>query len=207
MKKLYIKNVFLLFLFFFYYIPSSYSQDNPDRSKKQFPLEISFFNSASSNPFNSTILDILHPGFSLGTEYTYKEGRFGKFYQGLNFGYFYHEIIAKGFFIQTTGGYRHTTGFGLFGDLSIGLGYLVYFHPGEVFKLNDQGEYETAKSPGKSALMLSFSIGLGYDFSRKTRLPLSIFIRYQPFAQTPYSVKESWWLYAMLHTGIRVHLW
>lgn len=205
-KSFYIIMILLSFLFFFL-ISSSYSQENPAKPKKRFPLELSFFNHASSSPFDSTILDILHPGFSLGTEYTYKEGRFGKFFQGLSLGYFYHEIIAKGFFLQTTGGYRYTTGFGLFGDLSLGLGYLLYFHPGEVFKLNDQGEYEPAKSPGRSALMISFSLGVGYDFSRKSGLPLSVFIRYQPFGQTPYSNKESWWLHAMLHVGIRVQLW
>ena len=207
MEKNLLSIMFLFSLLFFSLISSIYAQEEQAKPKKQFPLEFSFFNHASSSPFDSTILDILHPGFSLGTEFTYKEGRFSKFYQGLSLGYFYHEIIAKGLFLQTTGGYRYTTGLGFFGDLTVGLGYLLYFHPGQVFKLNDQGEYEPAKSPGKSALMISFSLGVGYDFSRKAKLPLSIFIRYQPFGQTPYSNKESWWLHAMLHVGIRVQLW
>jgi hypothetical protein len=207
MKKHCLSIVILSLLFPAIFNVKSYAQEDPAKPKKQFPLEISFFNHASSSPFDSTILEILHPGFSLGTEYAYKEGRSGKFYQGMSLGYFYHEVIAKGYFLQTSAGYRHTTRFGLFGDLSLGLGYLLYFHPGEVFKLNDQGEYEPAKSPGRSALMILFSIGAGYDFSRKTSLPLSVFIRYQPFAQTPYSIKESWWLHATLHVGIRVQLW
>ena len=60
-----------------------FSEEMPNQSKNQFPLEFSFLNHASSMPFNSTILKILHPGFSLGTEYIYKDGRSGDIFQNL----------------------------------------------------------------------------------------------------------------------------
>ena len=205
MKKYVFVIVTLLFLFFFVLISLSYAQGDTVKPKKQFPLELSFFNHATSRPFNSTILHILHPGFSLGTEYVYWQGRSGKLYQNLNAGYYYNEYIAKALFLQTSAGYRYTTGFGLFGDATLGLGYHLSFHPGQVFKLNSEGEYESAKSPGRSALLVSASIGAGYDFSRKVGLPMSFFVRYQPFFQTPYNFRDSWLVQAMLHVGIRLY--
>lgn len=182
-------------------------QNESVSSKKQFPLELTFLNHATTRPFNSTILRILHPGVSLGTEYAYKEGRLGMLYQNINAGYYYNEFIAKAFFLQTSLGYRYTAGFGLFGDITLGIGYHLSFHPGKVFKLNEQGEYERAKSPGRSAMMVSSSLGIGYDFNRKAGLPMSLFIRYQPFFQTPYNFRDSWLVQAMLHAGLRIQIW
>ena len=183
------------------------AQEAPARPKKRLPLEISFINHASSMPFNGTIFKELHPGFSLGTEYLHRDGTSGVITQNLTLGYYNNKYLAKAFFLQSSGGYRHTLPFGLFADITLGMGYHLSFHPGEVFKLNAEGEYEKARSPGRSALLILASVGIGYDFTRRAGLPLSLFIRYQPVAQTPFSAREPWWPHALLHAGIRLRLW
>lgn len=183
------------------------AQDKPVDSKKKFPLELTFFKHAISYPFEGILSGPLHPGFSVGTEYYYTQGHRGQIFQNLNAGYFFNKYNAKALFLETSAGYRYTLGFGLFGDLALGLGYLHSFHPVEVYTLNSQGEYERAKDKGKSAVIFPVVLGLGYDFSRKLGWPLNLFFRYQIILQTPYNQDSSIMGHSMLHIGIRIHIW
>ena len=83
-------------------------------------------------------------------------------------GYYDNKYMARAFFLCTSGGYRYTLPFGLFGDITLGLGYQLSFHPSDVFKLNADGEYEKVNSPGRSAFLILGSVGIGYDFGKKT---------------------------------------
>ena len=176
-------------------------------TEHQFPLEASFVAHAVTMPFDGLRISPLHPGFTLGTEYIYSEGRLGRLFQSLRIGYFNHEFSAKALFLQTGLGYRYTIGFGLFADLDLGLGYIHSFHPSEIFAQNDMGEYEKVKDKGKPGLMISLALGLGYDFSNKLGWPICLFFRFQPFIQTPYSEETSVFPQSFVHFGLRVQLW
>ena len=186
---------------------AGFAQEKPMGSKKQFPLELSFFNHAVTMPFDGIVLKPLHPGFSLGTEYGFTEGRLGRIYQSLHTGYYFNEYNARALFLKTGLGYRYTLGFGLFGDLSLGLGYLHSFHPVEIFAQNAQGEYERVKDHGKASVIFFLTMGMGFDFSRVTNWPVSLFLRFQPYIQTPYNPESSILPQSMVHLGIRVQLW
>lgn len=202
MKKIGVRVLILMIL-----IIPDFAQTKSNKLKNQFPLEVSFFNHSITMPFSGIILSPLHPGFSLGTEYCYKQGRLGRLFQNLHAGYYYNEYNARAIFLKTGAGYRYTAGFGLFGDLSLGLGYLHSFHPTEIFAQNAQGEYEKVKDHGKGSIIFLVAIGIGYDFSQKVGWPVSVFFRFQPYIQTPYSVESSVLPQSMLHFGIRVQLW
>jgi hypothetical protein len=174
---------------------------------KQFPLEAAFINHAVGGLFDGTILGIVHPGFSLGTEYAYLRGRYGRLYQNVQAGYYHNKYNARALFFLTSGGYRYTLGWGVFGEAFLGLGYLRSFHPVEIWRLNSAGEYERARDTGKGAAMISAGLGLGYDFSRKLNWPVSLFVRYQYYAQTPYSADEGALGQAWIQAGIRVQVW
>jgi hypothetical protein len=174
---------------------------------RQFPLEAAFINQAVGAPFDGTILDILHPGFSMGTEYVWKDARWGRLIQGIGAGYYFNKYDSKAVFLQTSFGYRVSLGFGLFGEVAPVLGYLRYFHPTDIWRLNAEGEYEKAKDRGRGALMISGELGLGFDFSRKLGWPVAIFLRYQPYIMSPDTPDEGTKWQAMLQAGIRVHIW
>jgi hypothetical protein len=180
------------------------AQNQVQQKKPQFPLELSIFNHAITMPFNGIILNPIHPGFSLGTEYHYTEGRLGCLFQSIHAGYYFNKYNARALFIKTEIGYRYTVKFGLFGDVTLGTGYLHSFHPTEVYKLNAQGKYEKAKDKGKGAVIFLISLGIGYDFSQKVEWPVSVFFRYQPYCQTPYNLKTSVLPQSMVHIGVRV---
>jgi hypothetical protein len=191
----------------FLMIGSAAGQGVPPPNKWQFPLDLTFFNHAVAMPSDGIILSPLHPGFSLGTEYAYAEGRRGRLFQGLAAGYYYNKFNAKALFLQTSAGYRYTLGLGLFGDVAAGLGYLHSFHPRPIYGLNAQGEFERATDAGKGALMVLAAVGIGYDFRRKIGWPVSVFLRYQPYIQTPYNLESSVAPQMMFHFGIRVKFW
>lgn len=188
-------------------VGSGLAQNKPSDTKKQFPLELSFFNHAVTMPFDGIVMSPLHPGISIGTEYGYTEGRLGRIFQNLHVGYYHNKYNAKALFLKTEGGYRYTTGIGLFGEFSLGLGYLHSFHPREIFAMNAQGEYEQVKDKGKAAVIFLGALGIGYDFSCRVGWPVSLFIRFQPFIQTPYSIESSLLPQSMVHFGVRVQLW
>lgn len=191
----------------FLWVGSAAGEDVPAGKKWQFPLELTFFNHSVSMPLDGIILSPIHPGFSLGTEYAYKNGRRGRIFQSLVGGYFYNKYNAKGLFLQTSAGYRYTLGFGLFGDLTLGIGYIHAFHPRPVYKLNAGGEYERAKDKGKPGFIALGALAIGYDFRPKVGWPVSVFFRFQPFIQTPYNLDSSIGPQAMVHFGIRVKFW
>jgi len=201
------KKTFVLTLALFLVIGSAASQEVASPKKWQFPLELTFFNHAVSIPFEGIILSPLHPGFSVGTEYAYTEGRRGRLFQSLAGGYYYNKYIARALFLQTSAGYRYTLGFGLFGDITLGIGYLHSFHPRPIYGLNAQGEFEKAKDTGKAGFIALGALGIGYDFRRKVGWPVSVFLRYQPYIQTHYSLDSSIGPQAMVHFGIRVKFW
>ena len=201
------KKTFVLTLALFLVIGSAAGQEVASPKKWQFPLELTFFNHAVSIPFEGIILSPLHPGFSVGTEYAYTEGRRGRLFQSLAGGYYYNKYIARALFLQTSAGYRYTLGFGLFGDITLGIGYLHSFHPRPIYGLNAQGEYEKAKDTGKGAFIALGALGIGYDFRQKVGWPVSVFLRYQPYIQTHYSLDSSIGPQAMVHFGIRVKFW
>jgi hypothetical protein len=98
-------------------------------------------------------------------------------------------------------------GFGLYGEAAPGLGYLRYFHPADIWRLNAGGEYEKAKDSGRGALMISMTLGLGFDFNRKLGWPVAVFVRYQPYLIVPDAPGEGTKWQAMLQAGLRVRLW
>jgi hypothetical protein len=174
---------------------------------RQFPLEAAFINQAVGSPFDGTILSILHPGFSLGTEYIWKGRAHGCWFQGLQAGYYFNKYDSRAFFLQSSFGYRHTLGFGLFGEVAPVLGYVRYFHPGEIWRLNAEGEYGKAKDSGRSAVVVSFELALGFDFSPQMGWPVAVFVRYQPYLIVPDTPDAGTKWQAMLQAGVRVHVW
>jgi len=175
--------------------------------KTQFPFEISFINHAVTLPFDGIVLRPIHPGFSLGSEFAWKEGRLGRLFQNFQAGYYFNEFNAKGLFLQTGIGLRHTFRFNLFAEIQAGLGYLHSFHPRQIFRMGDNGAWVKARDGGKPSAIMSVAFGIGYDFTRIPGRPVSLFLRFQPFLQTPYSTEESILPQSFVHFGIRFKLW
>jgi hypothetical protein len=74
-------------------------------------------------------------------------------------------------------GIRYTTHYGLALESHLGLGYLHRFYKFDEYEVNQEGQVTTRRKASQGAAMPSIAVGLGYDFRRKTELPLLYFAR------------------------------
>ena len=182
---------------------SAQHADTASTGKKQFPIEISFFNHAVAMPFDGIVLSPVHPGFSMGTEYSYMT-RKGTLYQALHAGYFHNKYVARALFLETKIGFRYTFRPGIFANVGLGVGYLHSFRPAKkIFALDKNGVYEEVKDYGKAAFTVSLCVEAGYAFGVKTDWPVSLFVRYEPLVQMPYSVESGIYPHVKQHIGFR----
>ncbi len=153
--------------------------------QQDFPITVTAFNTATLLP-GSAKLGVfgipVHPGITLGSEYTYKKGPHQEWFQTLRLGYFYHRYIQHGIQLYTEAGLRHH--FNVSWDLEarLGAGYLHAFNDRGQFELTGEGIYEKLPNTGRPQFMGAFSLGPGFTFGNDMRL----FLHYQFAMQLPF---------------------
>src|SRR3989304_1697303 len=142
----------ILILSFIAYTSSIFSQNTEDSTAKQsFPIMIAFSTHSYSWPIVKSFVTPIQPGFKIGTEYVYSVKKNHKILQTLTFGYFRNPEFLEAYYLNSYFTYRNTAPFHLFVDGAIGAGYFHRRHTREVFKINDNGEFESKTdwgSPG-----------------------------------------------------------
>lgn len=158
------------------------AQSDSLRSKRPPPLIVAVGAHALSVPWhNKPLIFGFNPGFIIGTELAHKNWKHFRLSQPVNLGYFQHKYIESGLFLNTDLTLSYVTGFGLYADLLLGVGYLHAFSRRDVFELKN-GEYERVTDWGRPTAMISLGLALGYEFKSFTP-----FIQYRWFAQAPFA--------------------
>jgi hypothetical protein len=168
--------------------------------KKPIPVNISVFNEATAVPFTRFFTTPIHPGIQAGTEFSYKQGEHGRLFQTANLSYFYHNYLCQGIGITTELGYEYRLDFGLAFEALLGAGYLHTFATTEEFTF-DNGDYEKKADLGNARLYPTLSLDVGYYFRKADKKSPKIFLRYQSWAEYPYSPG-----FIPLMTHINLHL-
>jgi hypothetical protein len=154
--------------------------------EKSIPISISFFNESTAIPFTRLVTIPVHPGLQVGTEFNYRAGEHSRLFQTVNIGYFYHQYLAQGIGINTELGYEYRLKSGLAFQGLFGVGYMHTFTTAEEFIFSN-GQYEQQADQGNARVTPSLSFDLGY-YLRKTAINSpKIFVRYQSWAEYPYS--------------------
>lgn len=151
------------------------------------PVDFAMGNFSVGMPFSKVFITKFYPLATLGTEFYYRNEKHSQLYQAVRIGGYYNKANTSAVFINTEAGYRYTFGFGLFADANLGVGYSHLFSPGAVYKSNSDGEYEQVRDWGKPSFMADFSLSIGFDLSKKSRTPISVFIRYGNYIQLFYN--------------------
>jgi hypothetical protein len=167
---------------------------------KSIPINISVFNEATAVPFTRFFSTPVHPGIQVGTEFNYKVKNHGRLFQTANLSYFYHNYLNQGIGITTELGYEYRFTFGLAFEGLLGIGYLHTFATTEEFVLKN-GQYEKEPDIGNSRLYPTLSLDVGYYFRPSDKTSPKIFLRYQSWAEYPYSPG-----FIPLMTHINLHL-
>jgi len=167
---------------------------------KSVPINLTFFNESTAIPFTSFFTTPVHPGIQIGTEFNFKEKPQTRFFQTANLCYFYHNYLNQGFALYSEVGYEYQlrTGFSFTG--LFGLGYMHTFNNAEEFTFKDVS-YQKKTDKGNTRLFPSFSLDFGYYLFKDKQNSPKVFIRYQSWAEYPYS---SGFIPVMTH--INLHL-
>lgn len=154
--------------------------------KKPKPVTISLFNEATAIPFTRFITIPIHPGIQLGTEYNYKNKEHFRLFQTVNISYFYHNYLEQGIGLNTEFGYEYRFKFGLSISGLLGAGYMHTFSTTEEYTFSN-GQYVKKVDRGNARLFPSLSFDIGYYLKKSETKSTKIFIRYQSWAEYPYS--------------------
>lgn len=150
------------------------------------PLQISFGNQCVGLAYQN-LFSAFNPSLSVGTEIGYNKRIKHRISQTASIGFFANDVIGNTVSLSTDFCYRYNHKSGVFADISLGLGLLNQFHPRDIYEYNSTtGEYDKVKDFGKLAALLENGLSLGYDLSKTTKYPISIFVKHNFFIQSPY---------------------
>lgn len=131
--------------------------------------------------------ELVHPGGQLGLEYALFRRSWLSFIAGANLGGFVHPRYVATLSFTGVLGVRATTPSGFLVDLTGELGYLHLFPDGAVYQVPDDGTPRQVPNLGRPAFRAGGTLGLGFDFSRPLKLPLTVVLRVGAFGETRFS--------------------
>jgi hypothetical protein len=155
--------------------------------KKPLAFTASVFNESTSIPFTRFFTTPVHPGIQAGMEFDYgKEKPHYRIFQTAALCYFYHNHLTQGLGLSSEFGYEYRFRFGLALSALIGVGYMHTFSTAQEFTFKD-GAYQKLTDKGNGRLYPSLSLDVAYYLKRSDVHSPKLFIRYQSWAEYPYS--------------------
>ena len=138
---------------------------------------------------------IVYPGFKLGIERPSKVIQVEKKsktilkerYWTYNLGFYKHKTFHSNVFLLVERQNRRQFPNGLFVEAASGLGYSRTFLDGTTYQVDENGAVSKKPLSGYNYAMLSFSSGIGYDFSKKKALPIKLYFKPSLIVQAPYN--------------------
>jgi len=162
------------------------AQDTNPIAYSKFPLKVSIGNQVVGFPFDN-LFTASNPHFSVGTERGLNKNQKHHLFVASSLGFFRNKVIGNTFMLDIDLGYRFTHKRGMYLETSLGLGNLIQFHPRKIYKQNiEDGTYKKMANKGFFASSIGLKLGIGYDFSKKSNLPIRLGIHHNAFIQTTY---------------------
>ena len=128
----------------------------------------------------------LHPGLTVGVDYTLKRNNWATVHWDVDLGGFWHRWNNTSLFLKSTIGTRFAAG-SLFADLNVGVGYMHSFSAGTVYQKAPSGGIEKVTNWGYSHFMPNASLLLGWDGTRKRNSPFTVHIGPEVYLQSSFN--------------------
>ncbi len=129
---------------------------------------------------------VLHPGLSLGLDYTMARNNWVTLHWDTHLGGYWHRWNNTSVFLKTSFGSRFAVG-PVFADINLGVGYMHSWAAGVIYQRTENGSVEKAANLGYPHFMPNASFLLGWDGSRRNDLPWTIHIGPEVYLQYPYN--------------------
>lgn len=159
-------------------------------SSKVIPIRLTLFNNGTLLPGRGVAGVVtlpVHPGLDIAAEHVWRERDRSQIFQTAVLGYYYHRFSQHGIQLYTELGWRLRGNCRFEGEIRLGAGYLHAIPDVQIFKLNDEGEYEKAARFGRPEFIVP-SIALGFNYRLKKEDPMSpkIQLGYQLWMMMPF---------------------
>ncbi len=129
---------------------------------------------------------VLHPGISIGIDYTLSTKKWVTVHWDTEIGGYWHRWNNTALFVKSSVGTRFPI-WTMFIDLNLGAGYMHSFPAGKIYTRSEYGGVEKAFNWGHPHFMPTFSVLLGYDGTRKNDLPFTIHAGVETYLQSSFN--------------------
>jgi hypothetical protein len=105
----------------------------------------------------------------------------------VNAGWYHHPYFHDNLYLTGEWRMRRTLKGGFFSEFSPGIGYSRTFLGGTTYEVNDNGDVKIKKLAGYNYALVTVGGGLGFSFSGKKGIPLSLYSRLNVLLMFPYN--------------------
>ncbi|WP_346863107.1 hypothetical protein [uncultured Draconibacterium sp.] len=129
---------------------------------------------------------VLHPGLTLGVDYTLSQNNRLTVHWDVDLGGYWHRWNNTSLFLKSTIGTRVAAG-SVFADINAGIGYMHSFAAGTIYQRAADGGVEKANNRGHAHFMPNASFLLGYDSTRKGNRHWTVHLGPEVYLQSSYN--------------------
>ena len=105
----------------------------------------------------------------------------------VNAGWYHHPDFHDNMYFTVEWTMRRKREKGFFTEFSSGLGYSRTYLGATTYRVDNNGNIDIIKSAGYNYAMIITSGGFGYDFSKKKKMPFSVFYKFDLMGMFPYN--------------------
>lgn len=129
---------------------------------------------------------VLHPGLSLGIDYSLIRKNWVTVHWDSDLGGYWHKWNNTALFLKSSLGGRFPIK-SFFVDLNLGAGYMHSFAAGTMYQKSPEGGLEKATNQGHPHFMPTSSFLVGWDGTRKMNLPWTFHIGVEAYLQSSFN--------------------
>lgn len=152
------------------------------------PYELAISNNGTFMPGKGKLgiwSTAIHPGIAIAKHFHWQASKKYYLFQTAKLGYFYHQLAQHGMQAYTELGLKYRFSGNWYLEPRLGAGYLLSIPAIQMFAWKD-GAYQKQSFKGRHQLMGGLTLNVGYNLPQQLNLPLSVFLGYQFWVQSPF---------------------
>ena len=169
----------LIFLLSSISVQSQIKNETATRPKASFEERIAF----KAEYFGELVL---HPGLSLGMDYTVAKKNWVTIHWDSDLGGYWHRWNNTSAFLKTSIGTRFPIG-SFFADINLGAGYMHSWAAGDIYEKGANGSVQRASNWGHPHFISTGSLLFGWDGRKRNKLPWSVHIGPEVYLQSSFN--------------------
>ena len=180
----------------------AYPQEKSGKDFRNFPIVITLQFHSLAMPFKDIGSHFKNIGFGIGTEVSHNGSN--DWVQQFGIIRYRNKALGNGWLFSTTTAWRPWLGEPVYGEVRIGIGYLLASKPSANWIQKD-GKWISAGKKGKGMLAIPAGIGLGFHDLQDDKTYVSPFMGYQVNFLKGYSKDLPLVPETLLQTGAGIH--